>query len=189
MEEDGIDQTRLRRRTSALRRGRQSIAGARYFVTFATDGRALWLKSEEAIAAAHSICAEMVHERSVAMLTAAIMPDHVHLLFELGGRLTLDRTIAKWRTSVRRAIEGLRWQPNFFEHRLRADEQSEDYAYYLFMNPYRAGLIGNDKAWAGWWTDGSVRYEFLSRARVGPCPQPEWLNRKPEKDQSVSVGE
>jgi putative transposase len=182
-------QPRVWRRTGELRKGRQSIPGARYFVTFATDERAPWLKSGAAIAAAHLICAEMVEERTFETLTMTVMPDHVHLLFQLGERLTVDRAVAKWRALVRQAVAGLRWQPNFFEHRLRADETSETYAFYVFMNPYRAALIDSDLVWPGWWADGGVAYEFLARARVGPRPQPEWVEQKDDGAKSLAVGE
>ena len=35
----------------------------------------------------------------------------------------------------------LRWQGNFYEHRLRPGEAIEEVVRYIFLNPYRAGLI------------------------------------------------
>ena len=119
----------------------------------------------------------MVEEGDVAMFAIITMPDHVHLLFRLGERLTLDRVVAKWRALVGRLVVGLDWQPNFFEHRLRPSEEIESYACYVFMNPYRAGLIGLSECWPGWWSDGSMDWKFLKEARQGPCPQPEWMER------------
>lgn len=139
--------------------------------------------------AAHGVCEHMSQDGDVSALTATMMPDHVHLLFQLGNTLTLDRVVAKWRTLVRRAVPGLAWQTNFFEHRLRAAELSERYAWYVFMNPYRAGLIGSDSVWPGWWTDGATSYEFLALARPGPCPQPEWLGQLEERTRGLILGE
>ncbi|MDP3073726.1 MAG: transposase [Opitutaceae bacterium] len=178
-----------RRQTAELRKGRLSLVGARYFVTFATARRASALASPSAIAAAHLVCQRLVDDCDITALTATIMPDHVHLLFELGGTLTLDRVVAKWRTLVRRAVPGLTWQANFFEHRLSADELSEPYAWCVFMNPYRAGLIRCDALWPGWWTDGAVSHEFLALARPGPCPQPEWLDQVDERARGLILGE
>ncbi len=177
------------RRTADLRKGRLSVVGARYFVTFATARRALLLASPAAIAAAHAVCQRLVQTGDVSALTATMMPDHVHLLFQLGDTLTLDRVVAKWRTLVRHAVPGLAWQANFFEHRLRADELSEGYAWYVFMNPYRAGLIGTDSVWPGWWTDGVTSHEFLALARPGPCPQPEWVGEVDERAKRLILGE
>ena len=135
------------------------------------------------------ILRELCMQHEVELVEGHAMPDHVHLLFQLGNTLTLDRVVAKWRTLVRRAVPGLAWQANFFEHRLRADELSEGYAWYVFMNPYRAGLIGTDSVWPGWWTDGVTSHEFLALARPGPCPQPELLGKVEERTRGLILGE
>lgn len=178
-----------RRKTEELRKGRLSLVGVAYFVTFSTDRRAQTLAAPRAISAAHKICERLVGDGDVSALTATVIPDHVHLLFRLGARLTLERVVAKWRTSLWRAVPGLVWQGNFYEHRLRADEPTESYAWYIFMNPYRAKLTGVDEVWPGWWTDGQVAYEFLARARAGPRPQPEWLADVDERSRGLRVGE
>lgn len=177
------------RQTGELRKGRISLAGATYFVTFGTARRIPALAVPAAIPAAHSICRRLVQDGDVSAFTATVMPDHVHLLFELGGQLALDRVVAKWRALVRRSVEGLEWQANFFEHRLRAHEASEPYAWYIFMNPYRAGLITDDKPWPGWWTDEAVAHGFLAMTRLGPCPQPEWLGQMDERTRGLITGE
>ena len=117
------------------------------------------------------------------------MPDHVHLLFELGGRLSLDRVVAKWKASVRRAVVGCKWQANYFEHRLCPGEPAESYAWYVFMNPYKAGLISVDEVWPGWWRDAPVRWDFLQAARSGLCPQPQWMDEFEEKVRGLVTGE
>jgi len=63
----------------------------------------------------------------------------------------------------------------FFEHRLRADESAEACALYIFMNPYRAGLIGIDEVWPGWVCSAGKRWEFMERLRANGAPQREWL--------------
>ena len=177
------------RQTAELRKGRISLAGATYFVTFGTAQRTPLVASSVAITAAHAVCQRLVQEGDVSALTATVMPDHVHLLFRLGGNLALDRVVAKWWALARRSVAGLEWQANFFEHRLRSEEITEPYAWYIFMNPYRAGLIGSDRPWLGWWIDGQIAYEFLTKTRPGPCPQPEWLDQMREWVGGIVTGE
>jgi len=178
-----------RRQTAELRKGRISLVGATNFVTFGTARRTPALASPPVILATHAVCRRLVQEGDVSALTATGMPDHVHLLSRLEGGLALDRVVAKWPALARRAVAGLDWQANFFEHRLRSEEQPEPYAWYIFMNPYDAGLIGCDLPWLGWWTDGRVGYEFLAKIRPGPCPQPEWLEQSEKRAREVITGE
>ena len=184
-----MDQTRPRRRTADLRQGRLSLPGAIYFVTFCTQQRAAVFQTPAAHSAAQSICRQLGEAGDADTFAATTIPDHVHLLFRLGDRLTLDRVIAKWRAQVRRLVPGLAWQPNYFEHRLRPTESAESYAWYVFMNPYRAGLIGLNECWLGWWTDGSVAWTFLREAKPGPCPQPEWREQMDDVQQTLVTGE
>ena len=163
------------RRTTDLRQGRFSRPGTRYFVTFCTVPRASILATGEARASAWAAWRELVDAGDVRLLAATLMPDHVHMLFELGARLSLDRVVAKWKARVRPVLGGDSWQANYFEHRLRPEESAERYAWYIFMNPYRAGLVTSDEVWRGWWPEPAVAWELLAAARPGPCPQPEWL--------------
>lgn len=51
------------------------------------------------------------------------MPDHMHLLFRLGEKLTFSRVIGRFKAKTMRPVLecGLMWQQNVFEHRLRPD--------------------------------------------------------------------
>ena len=178
-----------RRRTGALRQGRLSIPGARYFVTFCSADRIVCLDTPEVIQSAIQVCQTLISHGDLSELTMSVMPDHVHLLFRLGERLTLARAMAKWRALVRRVVPPVAWQANFFEHRLRPDEEGRLYAWYIFMNPYRACLVPCDVPWRGWWTDGVVKYDFLALARPGPCPYPEWLDNWETKCARIVPGE
>ncbi len=176
------------RQTTALRQGRQSLAGAVYFVTFCTAHRQPWLTSSEARRAGAAVCDELVASGDARMLAATLMPDHVHLLFALGGRLSLARLVAKWKARVRPALGGGAWQANYFEHRLRPEEAEEPYAWYIFMNPYRSGLVTVEEVWSGWWPLPESAWTFLALARSGPRPQPEWLDRYDATVRGLVIG-
>ena len=67
------------------------------------------------------------------------------------------------------------WQDDGFEHRLRANEQAEDYGFYIFMNPYAAGLIPVESSWPWWFCPHPSQYRFLSLLNAKGSPPREWL--------------
>lgn len=43
--------------------------------------------------------------------------------------------------------KGIRWQKDFFDHRLRHDESEREKADYILRNPERAGLVDDWQRW------------------------------------------
>jgi REP element-mobilizing transposase RayT len=84
---------------------------------------------------------------------ATIMPDHFHLLVTLHDKLPLGRTIARFKSMTRVALSasGLRWQGNYYEHRLRDTDGIEGVLLYIFLNPYRAGLLPPSSTYPWFW--------------------------------------
>jgi hypothetical protein len=105
------------------------------------------------------------------------MPDHIHFLFTLGPRLSLGQTIIKFKAKTKDAIEatGLEWQRDFFDHRLRAEDAMESFAKYIFLNPYRKGLIMHSESWAHWHLSGKYTPEFAQHLDAGGAPPVEWI--------------
>lgn len=104
------------------------------------------------------------------------MPDHIHLLVTLVGQLPLGRVVARLKAKTKPALvrAHLRWQGNYYEHRLRDSDRIEEVVRYIFLNPYRAGLRTAEGTYplfrlgleeAGWFTPS------LNEGR----PFPEWL--------------
>jgi len=118
------------------------------------------------------------------------MPDHVHVLFVLGIRLDVGRCVSRWKTEGRKSsgYAGA-WQRDFWEHRLRNDEPWEDYGLYLFLNPYRTGLLVRNEAWPGWWVPEPQRFKFMEM--LGPKGEPpaEWIDWPDVKFAKLSTGE
>jgi len=175
------------RRTEDLRRGRVSLAGAEYFVTWCTEGRERVFADERAMEKGHQAFTRVAADGDIRLTAATLMPDHVHMLFHLGGRLPLERVIAKVKAEITRTHDRVRWQRGFFEHQVRSHEERESYAWYIFMNPYVANLVNTDSAWWGWWKESKESWSFLELARPGPCPQPEWLELNEVKRRSSSL--
>ncbi|MCF7759494.1 MAG: transposase [Cephaloticoccus sp.] len=79
-----------------------------------------------------------------------LMPDHVHALVSFPQEANLLTSVRQWKNYVAR-MQGIKWQRDFFEHRLRNAESWEEKAHYIRQNPVRAGLIANAEAWAYRW--------------------------------------
>ena len=76
-----------------------------------------------------------------------VMPDHVHGLirFPLPER-PMKREIADFKKFTARTL-GIRWQRDFFDHRLRREESEREKADYILRNPERAGLAEDGQNW------------------------------------------
>jgi REP-associated tyrosine transposase len=84
--------------------------------------------------------------RQIAVIAYCFMPDHLHLLAEGTAetsdlrdfvRLFKQQTSFEWKR--RHAVR--LWQRNYYEHVLRADEDTLTVARYIIDNPVRAGMV------------------------------------------------
>jgi REP element-mobilizing transposase RayT len=161
---------------TALRRGRVSLAGATYFLTICTNNRGSGLATSQL---ARSVLDETQAAQADAVWSvrcAMVMPDHVHLLAELGAKLPLEKAVSrlKAKTSAGLRGAGLGWERGFFDHRLRAADDILDVLLYIYLNPYRAGLCAHAESWP-WFhchpDDWAWFCDYLDAER----PPPEWL--------------
>ena len=166
-----------RRRTSALRKGRVSIPGGQYFLTFVTHQRESILLESQTRKACREATEKMQSDGDWDRIAAMIMPDHIHLLIVLGSRLKLERTVSKWKREVRKLDKWrtICWQPNFYDHRLRWKDRIDTFGRYMFLNPYRAGLISHEDMWNGWFCWKPEWFEFLQLLKVNSNVLKEWL--------------
>ena len=104
------------------------------------------------------------------------MPDHIHLLVTVGERLSLGQCVGRLKAKTRYLLSAasLRWQGNYFEHRLKADEPIETVLRYMFLNPYRANLLKLAEAYPWFWL-GSAETEWFRPQTNNDRPFPEWL--------------
>ena len=64
--------------------------------------------------------------------------------------MPFKKIISQWKSWTAKQL-GIHWQRDFFEHRLRNDENRTEKANYILANPVRAGLIGKAKDWNYVW--------------------------------------
>lgn len=58
--------------------------------------------------------------------------------------------IAEWKRFIARTVS-IRWQRDFFDHRLRKEEDFCAKEDYIRMNPVRAGLVSKPEDWPHVW--------------------------------------
>lgn len=74
------------------------------------------------------------------------MPDHVHGLFAFPGPKSMKSVISGFKSWLAKQ-QGIQWQRDFFDHRLRNVESAAEKARYIRMNPVRAGLVADPEDW------------------------------------------
>ena len=108
---------------------------------------------------AHDTVAAAVFE-SVAGLNAAgtwwcrlilLMPDHLHALISFPADASLREVVGRFKAYQARFLN-IRWQDNFFDHRLRSNQSRDEKWRYIRANPVRAGLCASADDWLYVWT-------------------------------------
>ncbi len=79
-----------------------------------------------------------------------LMPDHLHGILSFNREVGMQKSIREFKKYTAKKA-GIRWQRDFFDHRLRKDESYVEKAYYIRMNPVRAGLCAKPEEWPYAW--------------------------------------
>ena len=136
---------------SDLRKGRISIIGQDYFVTFNTNQRKPYFQNDEAA----NILTDIIKRHdAIQCLAWVIMPDHVHLLFTLKcGTLANTIKLIKGRSSheIGRSRIPFKWAASYYEHALRKEEDRIAIARYIVANPLRARLVKSLSDYPWWY--------------------------------------
>jgi REP element-mobilizing transposase RayT len=74
------------------------------------------------------------------------MPDHVHAVMAYPQDRAMGRTVGDWKRYHEHTL-GIVWQDNFFDHRLRSDDEFIEKCSYIRMNPVRKGLCARPEEW------------------------------------------
>ena len=131
-----------------------------YLVTFVTQNR--WVLPENA---REIVLAEVVrqHHQTAFVLTAVVMPDHVHVVMQPLGialseilRLIKGRSARAINVMLKRA--GRVWQQESHDYQIRSDESLMKKCEYVEANPVRKGLCSTPDEWPWlfrWWMAGT----------------------------------
>ncbi len=162
---------------AALRRGRWSVAGATYFLTLCSDRKQRGFSSGALGRAVLDHARTMIDEWH--LRTAVVMPDHLHLVVELRDASDLANAIRRFKgplsVRLRQEKESLKWQRSFYDHRLRKTENLLPIFLYVFLNPYRAGLVQTDQRWPHYYCSPED-WNWFGNLTQSSCPYPEWIS-------------
>lgn len=143
-------------RQHRLRIGRYSTPGGQYLVTVVVDARRPLFADFERACAAAAVLHGGDHWRRSRNLCWVLMPDHFHVLLEIGEGDELSRLVARLKrecTLALHAVEHSRapiWQRGFHDRALRRDEKRRSLARYIIGNPVRAGMVQSVRAYPFW---------------------------------------
>ncbi|MFP7722355.1 REP-associated tyrosine transposase [Lysobacter sp. A3-1-A15] len=149
----------------ALRRGRVSLPGQVYLVTFTTEARRPLFARFWTGAVASAAMVDGRLWRDARLLAWVLMPDHWHGLIELGSRDSLGQVVQRLKVNSARRVRagaGVQcrvWARGFHDHGLRQEEGLRNAARYVVGNPIRAGLVeraGDYPFWGANWVNSDA---------------------------------
>jgi REP element-mobilizing transposase RayT len=89
--------------------------------------------------------------RAVSLYAYCLMPDHLHLLLQLGnGEQPVGTVVGAFKRFTTRqsgslGAAGTLWQPRFYDHVVRQAEDAGQIAAYILANPVRQGLVEDEE--------------------------------------------
>jgi REP element-mobilizing transposase RayT len=155
----------------ALRKGRASLPHHVYLVTTVCHGRRPHFGSAERA----DPVAALLHEgrlwRDSTALCWVLMPDHLHIVLQLGTSEPLSRLMNRVKSLTSRAagVPGSMpiWMRGFHDRALRRDEDLAAMIRYVGANPWRAGLVAAGEAYpylGGTWKESPEGIEAAGMA-------------------------
>jgi len=75
-----------------------------------------------------------------------LMPDHLHALLVFPFDQDMGRILASWEGYQTKHLR-IRWQGNYFDHRIRDRHDLDEKAAYIRLNPVRKGLCAKEADW------------------------------------------
>jgi len=141
-----------------LRRGRVSLQGHAYHLTFTTHDRLpVFSDFHAACAAARSFSRART---GFELLAWVLMADHAHCLLQLGANSSLGGAVQILKGSSARAVNcelklsGPVWAAAYHDRAMRKEDDLRGAARYIVANPLRAGLVqrvGDYPFWDAVW--------------------------------------
>lgn len=139
-----------------LRKGRYSQKGAFYFITVCCYNRQKNFLYKENVQILFNALGWLEKEKYLEMHFSIVMPDHIHLIFQLTGNKTLSEVIKSLKQFTGRRIKQRMhvktpiWQEQYYDHLIRKDEDLLEIIKYCWYNPVRAGIVDNPNEYPYW---------------------------------------
>ena len=129
------------------------VPGGRYFFTLVTWERRTILSSPHRIELLRSAFREVAKKRPFETDAIVVLPDHLHCIWRLPpGDADFS---SRWREIKKHVTRRLDlgpikepvWQPRFWEHYLRSEEDWRRHVDYIHFNPVKHGLVERVSDW------------------------------------------
>jgi putative transposase len=123
-----------------------------YFVTICTDGKKnLFVKNNYLIEKMIDVLNQTAEKHFFTVWVYCFMPDHLHILVEgINPNSDLKKFIkifkqrtAYWYSREESSAGNKLWQPGYYDHVLRKEEDTAEVMRYILDNPVRKGLVAN----------------------------------------------
>lgn len=75
-----------------------------------------------------------------------LMPDHLHALLTFPNDKAMGTVVAAWKGYQAKHL-GIKWQGNYFDHRIRNQGELQEKAAYIRLNPVRRNLCLTEETW------------------------------------------
>ena len=125
--------------------------GAVYFVTINCQMRGINHLCNETVSS--NIRASLIHRIQLGYwwpYLFLVMPDHCHGLISFHNNKGLKKEVTNWKRYCARQNK-LKWQRDFFDHRIRNNAEFQEKQQYIYNNPIKAGLISDQEVWPYVW--------------------------------------
>ena len=139
-----------------LRKGRKSIPGAYYSTTIATHNRTSVLTTPGIPDIIFQCFNWLETNERLRWMCIMVMPDHIHVVFQLGNKQTLSGLLQSFKRFTANQINahlvrtGPLWQVNYYDHGIRRDESLNEIIRYCYENPVRKGLVRQPEDYPYW---------------------------------------
>ena len=127
--------------------------GGSFFFTLVTHQRRPIFTSAEAVDTLRSAIRSVRHTRPFEMDAMVVMPDHLHCIWTLprddADFSTRWRLIKTWFTKHHEPDQRAQaiWQPRFWEHQIRDEDDLARHVDYIHYNPVKHGLAASPMEW------------------------------------------
>jgi putative transposase len=81
-----------------------------------------------------------------------LMPDHLHALisFSWEKKHGMNQVLSNWKRFTATKL-GISWQRDYFDHRIRSEQDHQSTWFYIRENPVQAGLVETYDQWPHVW--------------------------------------
>ena len=126
--------------------------GAAFHIRMRSAQDALFLRGPDVAAQAILDAARFYHDNQRWFCRLIlVMPDHLHSILVFPRHDRMSTVIGAWKGFLARSRH-IKWQPGFFDHRLRNRKEADQCWRYIRQNPVRAGLAEHENDWLwAWW--------------------------------------